>query len=249
MDWTDLHAATIERAFEKILGNAEAASLAFVRYLTPDIVEFLANTHSFAPKGWHVWRVAESDCPEKRTITADRAVEMREDKGDAALFLVDTTRAGAGMDGIYSAAREVNEASFFKEALSLARREVTKSLSRKYRQYAERAVKIARGYAHRYSVAPWTEFDFFIRIAASQAHPGELLHLIGLWPVKETSISQDTDDLEISRIFVDRLLGTAVSSQTPTRRIETLRLSELSDEQLKSLEHFLINGLQKLLLK
>ena len=41
-----------------------------------------------------------------RTITADRAVEMREDKGDATLLLVDTDRAGAGMDGIYSASRK-----------------------------------------------------------------------------------------------------------------------------------------------
>ena len=66
--------------------------------------------------GWQVWRVADSDNRGPRTITADRAVEMRETKGDAVLLLVDTARAGAGMDGIYSAAREVDEASLFAEA-------------------------------------------------------------------------------------------------------------------------------------
>ena len=48
------------------------------------------------------------------------------------------------MDGIYSAAREVAEASLFAEALLLAGREITLQLSSKHRQYAERAVKTAR---------------------------------------------------------------------------------------------------------
>ena len=103
--------------------------MAFVRCLTPDVVEALATDAAFAPRDWQVWRVADSDNESARTITADRAVEMRETKADAALLLVDTARAGAGMDGIYSAAREVDEASLFKEALRLAGREVTRQLS------------------------------------------------------------------------------------------------------------------------
>lgn len=240
MEWTDLHTKTIERTFETVLGKAEVGSMAFVRYLTSDIVEILAKTQSFAPKGWQVLRVADSDCTDSRTITADRAVEIREDKKDAALLLVDTMKAGAGMDGIYSAAREVDEASFFREALSVARRQVTVRLSREHRQYAERAVKKARGYGRRFDIAPWAEFDFLIRVAAYKKHPGELLHLLGLWPVKESEKSQGSDGLDVSRMFVDRLLGgTVVSSLTPTGRIETLRLFEPSKEQIKNLENFL----------
>jgi len=240
MEWTDLHTKTIESTFERVLGKVAIASMAFVRYLTPNIVEILAKTHSFAPKGWQVWRVADSDCTESRTITADRAVELREDKKDAVLLLVDTIKAGAGMDGIYSAAREVDEGSFYKEALSQARRQVTIRLSREHRYYAECAVKKARGYGRRFSVAPWAEFDFLIRVAAYKTHPGELLHLIGLWPVKEPENKQDTENLDVSRMFVERLLGsTAASSLTPTRRIEDLRLFKPSKEQIKSLEHFL----------
>ena len=60
------------------------------------------------------------DNAEARTITADRAVELRESKEEAVLLLVDTVLAGAGMDGIYSAAQEVGEISLFNQALRLA---------------------------------------------------------------------------------------------------------------------------------
>ena len=82
--------------------------------------------------------MADSDDADLRTITADRAVEMREAKGDATLLLVDTHLAGAGMDGIYSASREVDEASLFEEARRLAGAEVTRRLSSAHRRYAER---------------------------------------------------------------------------------------------------------------
>jgi DNA phosphorothioation-dependent restriction protein DptH len=149
MTWTELHATILGKAFAKVLGKAEPGAMAFVRCLTPDIVEALAADVAFAPSEWQVWRVADADDERSRTITADRAVEMRETKGDAALLLVDTAGAGAGMDGIYGAAREVDEACLFTESLRLARREVTTRLSRQAREYAELAVKKARGYPRR----------------------------------------------------------------------------------------------------
>src|SRR5262245_39884953 len=104
MAWTDLHARILRRAFEKVLGKPDSGSMAFVRCLTPDVVAALAADVSFNPQDWRVWRVADLDNEAARTITADRAVEIRERKDSAAVLLVDTTRAGAGMDGIYSAA-------------------------------------------------------------------------------------------------------------------------------------------------
>ena len=115
---------------------------------------------AFAPSGWQVWRVADADDESARTITADRAVEMRETKGDAAL-LAGGHGAGRRWHGRYlQAAREVDEASLFKEALRLAGREVTRRLSRETREYAEHAVKKARGHGRRFSISLWTEFDF-----------------------------------------------------------------------------------------
>jgi DNA phosphorothioation-dependent restriction protein DptH len=239
MVWTELHARLMAEAFVKVMGQADKGAMAFVRCLTPDVVESLAGDTTFAPSGWQVHRVADVDDEKVRTITADRAVELRESKGEAVLLLVDTTRCGAGMDGIYSAAQEVDETSLFNQALRLAVTEVTRRLSRRTREHAERAIKRARGFGHRFSISPWTEFDFLVRIAAEQRHPGEFLYLLGLWPVKEEDEADSGDGLDVSRLFVDRLLGTAVAGLTPAQRIESLKLLKPSDDQVTDLERFL----------
>jgi DNA phosphorothioation-dependent restriction protein DptH len=239
MPWTELHTSILTRAFEKCLGRPDSGSMAFVRCLTPDIVQTLSAEPLFAPQGWQTWRVADSQDEGARTITADRAVEMRESKIGAVLLLVDTGRAGAGMDGIYSAAREVEERSLFKEALALAEREITRRLSAAHRRYAELAVKRARGYGQRQSISLWTEFDYLCRIAAERKHPGEFLNILGLWPTEAPKQPETTDGLDVSRMFVERLLGRSVSGTSPTQRIDSLRLLNPSQQQLKDLEAFL----------
>ena len=94
-----------------------------------------AGDGSFAPSGWRVLRVADTEHSHTRTVTADHAVEIRETKDGAVLLLVDTERAGAGMDGIYSAAREVEEATLFREARRLAANRITRSLSPACRRF------------------------------------------------------------------------------------------------------------------
>lgn len=239
MSWTDLHAQLMTHAFEQVLSRAECGAMSFVRCLTPDVVEALATSSSFAPRDWEVYRVAEAGDVATRTITADQAVELREAKGKPTLLLVDTALAGAGMDGIYSAAQEVDEVRLFQHALRLGMAEVTKRLSRQTRLHAEQSIKIARGHGRRYSISPWTEFDYLVRIAATQCHPGNLLNLLALWPVYPDDNVTIEDALSISRLFVDRLLGTAVSGSTPAQRIETLRLLDPGDEQMAELEQFL----------
>ena len=239
MEWTDLHGRLLGRAFEQVLGRAESGTVAFVRCLTPDVVAELVADSSFAPQDWRVSRVADMDDAEARTITADTAVEERERKRDAALLLVDTDRAGAGMDGIYSAAREVDETSLFGEARSLAAAEVTSRLSSGHRRYAEQAIRKAAGFGSRYSVSPWTAFDFLCRIAAHHRHPGACLHLLGLWPVAASGGANPADELSFSRRLVEHLLGTAGSGLTIPARIESLRLVQLADDGRCDLERFL----------
>lgn len=238
MEWTRLHGQVLGQAFEKVLGRPEPGTVAFVRCLTPDVVERLAADENFRVQNWQVWRVANSDDTNLRTITADRAVEMREGKGEATLLLVDTQLAGAGMDGIYSASREVDETSLFKEAQRLAGAKVTRRLSSAHRRYAEQAIKKAQGFGRQYSVSPWTVFDFLCRIAAHNRHPGAYLHLLGLWPIAK-SAGLDEMALDDSRRFVDHLLGTAASGQTIPARIESLRLAKPTDEQRQALAGFL----------
>ncbi|HKZ85884.1 MAG TPA: ATP-binding protein [Anaerolineae bacterium] len=248
MVWTELYGRLVAKAFEKVLGRPDQGAMAFVRCLTPDVVEALAGDTTFAPSAWRVWRVADVEDAKTRTITADRAVELRESKDEAVLLLVDTARAGAGMDSIYSAAQEVDENSLFHQALRQARDEVTSRLSREIREYADRAIKKARGFGHRFRVSPWTEFDFLARIAAERRHPGELLYLLGLWPVKQDDEANPDDGLNDSRLFVDRLLGTAVAGLTPAQRIEALKLLNPSEGQITDLERFLRSAATKPLL-
>src|SRR3970282_2242826 len=98
MVWAGLYGRLLAKAFEKVLGRPDQGAMAFVRCLTPDVVEALAGDATFAPSAWEVWRVADAEDATARTITADRAVELRESKGKPVLLLVDTARAGAGMD-------------------------------------------------------------------------------------------------------------------------------------------------------
>ena len=116
MEWTPLHGRLLAQALERVLGTPQPGAMAFVRCLTPDVIEALGADPSFAPSDWQVLRVADETRTEQRTITADQAVERRESKGDALLLMIDTERAGAGMDGIYSASREVDEATLSREA-------------------------------------------------------------------------------------------------------------------------------------
>ena len=85
MEWTKLHGQILGQAFEKVLGRAEPGAMAFVRCLTSDVVEKLSADDNFCVQDWQVRRVADSDDADLRTITADRAVEMREAKGECHL--------------------------------------------------------------------------------------------------------------------------------------------------------------------
>ena len=234
---TEVHSLLLSSAFEKILGRGEfLGAVVFVKCLSSDVVRYLSSDEKFGPTGWRVYRVA--DFESNRTITADSAVEYREEKKDPILLLIDPALAGAGMDGIYSSAREIDEACLFKTAIRLALLEITKRLSSKDREFAEQALKKATGYRRRHSVSPWSKFDYLCRISGSGRHPGAFLHLLGLWPVADV-VGQESM-LDNSRKFVERLFSTGTSSLTVNARIESLRLSEKTDaEQLTDLERFL----------
>jgi len=239
MVWTETHAALMAEAFVKVLGKPVQGTVAFARCLTSDVVASLAQDYAFAPKGWTVYRVKDDTDENSRTITADQAVELREAKAQAILLLVDTDLAGAGMDGIYSAAQEVVEVQLFKEAMSLAERAVTRAHSGAFRQNAELAIRRARGHGGRFSISPWIEFDYLVRVAAQQADPGALVYLLGLWPIEPDEAGTMADALQISRLFVERLLSGAAASLTPAQRINSLNLLNPTSEQRVDLELFL----------
>ena len=114
------HATLLAEALSVLLGDPMDGTVAFVRCLPSEQIDALIASDAFAISNWTVDAVIDS--VGDRRITADQAVEQREDKSGASFLLIDPLRAGAGLDGIYSAGREIGEAELFGKALDLARK-------------------------------------------------------------------------------------------------------------------------------
>lgn len=219
MSVTQLQASLLARAFADELGEPSAGAMAFVRCFAPSTVEELASHPDFTLGTWDVHRVADTAEERTRSISADQAVEIRESKNHAALLLVDTRRAGAGMDGIYSAAREVKEDQLFDRAERIVAGTIRKRQSSGTWDYAKRALAKGRGYRGYHGVSRWKEFDFLCRVAVGKQPPGAHLALLGLWPVADGFDGRPDDALVTSRRFVDQFLGPFGTSQTVAQRI------------------------------
>ena len=237
MNVTETHVKYLSEAFQRLLGQPESGALAFVRCLPEDVLAHCAAAKTFAPDGWEVRRVADVADTETRTITADMAVEQREEKGSPTLLLVDSSRAGAGMDGIYNAAREVDE----KGLLGTAERLGMRQLDSQSRRYMEQALRTARQ-AARHTVTPWDGFHFLAQVLECQAHPGSQLHHIGLWPISDSPDIKLEEALDTSRKLVDRLLGVRATGLSVPARLEAIQLGGLDGGRRAVLERFLDQG-------
>lgn len=237
-EWNYAHGSLLAVAAAKVLGEPEPGTMAFIRCLTSNVVMHLAYDTNFSFDQWEVFRVADVADTESRTITADLAVELREAKSGQILLLVDTDRAGAGMDGIYNAAQEVPERELFRLAHRVAAGEITRRLSAEHRRYAKSAVDKARAVGGRATLSPWTVYDFYCRVAANREHAGTYLHHLGLWPVAGQVGREDVGDLDVSQRFVTQLFESGTSGLVPAERIATLRLVDPSEEQQADLVRF-----------
>lgn len=238
MEWTNNHSSVLAETMSGLLGNPTDGSMAFVRCFAPEIVKHLAtDNEGFVVAGWKVVRVAAETDVERRTITADEAVELRESKDTAALILVDTAEAGAGMDGIWSSARELSEQYVLQRAYRIA----LAQLGSRQQEYVKEALKQARAGGARNRLSPWGRLDFVCRVLGSRRRPGAQLHLIGLWPVNDDGRSPEdaVSDLGESRRFVDRLLGPGAVALSRSERVQSLRLVGETLPQRRHLERYL----------
>jgi len=128
----DIQAKLLAGAFDTLLGQSQDGSIAFVRCFDQEIIHGLCLSTAFKLKQWKCYGVVDEADTNNRLITADMAVEIREDKKAAALLLVDVNTAGAGMDGIYNAGREIPEKILFEESSKEAQKNLMdgKSLSK-----------------------------------------------------------------------------------------------------------------------
>ena len=80
------HVAFLAQAIANRLGAPSSGAVAFLRCLPSEQIDVLADSDAFVVPGWTVNAVI--DTAGSRRISADQAVEQREDKADAALLLV-----------------------------------------------------------------------------------------------------------------------------------------------------------------
>src|ERR1700730_6153151 len=165
------------RAFERLLGQGASGDVAYTRaFSRDDIQQILRDRQSVGD--WQVFAVGTATG--EGWIRADQSVELREGKGKPLFFLIDAHYAGAGLAGIDSAGREIDEKSLFKEAIAVLRQ----ATERSWREFAEEAIKRARRLGGRRNTTSLRqEFEFFGLVSQHPKDGGRLLHLLGLWPV------------------------------------------------------------------
>nr|WP_246642132.1 MULTISPECIES: ATP-binding protein [Rhizobium] len=208
------HAALLAQAIVNLLGNPSSGAVAFLRCLPSEQIDALADSDAFVVPGWTINAVIDSGG--NRRIKADQAVEYREDKADAALLLVDPLRAGAGLDGIYSAGREIGEAELFGEALKLARKPFFGRMG-----VLDAAVWRAERLGRRRRLSPWSKFDFYVN---ASNNPGGALARLGLWPIASDS-DPSTSELDMSAELADRLLYVS-DTRAIAERVRALQLED-----------------------
>jgi DNA phosphorothioation-dependent restriction protein DptH len=222
------------RAMERLLGRGAEGDLAFTRAFARDDIQQIIGSGVRSVSSWNV--VAVGAANGDGWITADQAVELRESKGAATFLLVDAHSAGAGMDGIFSAAREVDEKVLFKETSTI----LHQNTERAWRDFAEDAIKRARRLGgRRNSTSLRQEFEFFGLVNEHPQDAGRLLHLLGLWPVVGDAAPKIGSLLGESVLMVEKLLMPPATSQAPAMRISSLVLSQQTDEQVSALEQVL----------
>ncbi|WP_245312440.1 ATP-binding protein [Rhizobium sp. R693] len=212
------HVSHLAQAITNRLGAPTVGAVAFLRCLPSEHVDALVDSVAFNVPGWTVNAVVDSAGP--RRITADQAVEHREDKADAALLLIDPLRAGAGLDGIYSAGREIGEAELFQEALKLARKPMYGRTG-----VLDNAVWRAERLGRRRRLTPWSKFDFYVSAAQDM---GRSLARLGLWPIASGE-DPSTSELDLSAELADRLLYVS-DTRAIAERVRTLQLEDAEDK-------------------
>lgn len=227
----------LSRAMESLLGRGSNGDVGFTRAFSRDDIQQILDDGMRSVAGWQV--LAVGTATGDGWIASDQSVELRENKGKPILFLVDAHSAGAGMDGIYTGSREIDEKTLFKEAVSILRQNTERS----WWNFAEEAIKRARRLGgRRNSTSLRQEFEFFGLLSQKPTEAGRLVHLLGLWPVAGDTATESGNLLGQSALMVEKLLMPPATSQAPAMRISGLVLSQPSADQIAALEQVLRNS-------
>jgi DNA phosphorothioation-dependent restriction protein DptH len=226
--------ALVLQALRDHLGEPHDGSLAFARFFALEEISGLLSESAGEFAGWRVLGVGD---PARGAgwIGGDRAVEIREDKRQAALLLVDAAHAGAGMDGIYNAAGELIEDVVFASAIEGARAALEPAL----RLFGDEAVRRSKRVAGQRRTAPLRDqLAFYLDLARNAAQPGRVLGRLGLWPVAGDA-AEAMAAIPNAVLLVEKLLLPPATSLAPALRVESLALPVGADGAKKALENLL----------
>ena len=82
----DFQAKLLAQAFSKLLPNVSDGTVAFVTFLDGHTIENLCKTTAFDIQEWKISGVVDAANEQQRLISADQAVELREEKRVATFF-------------------------------------------------------------------------------------------------------------------------------------------------------------------
>ncbi len=240
----DKQADVLAQAFLRLLGKARSGKVAFVRDAPPDVIRRLACDLHFQQilkeQHWQVYGVAEREDKYDNIITSDQAVALREQKGPALLLLVDRQKAGPGMDGVYSACKEIKEEELFKRACD----EVVQAVEPPaYRKWLRHLLKeTGQRQQHR---SPWFRFDFLVRSTADPSSWGQFLWLLRLWPVVGFPITGKADEQK-ARLYLEqsaRLVAEVLDTRDPllsvAERLAQAQVRTKTEADALALQQFL----------
>ncbi|KOR30061.1 hypothetical protein TI04_07105 [Achromatium sp. WMS2] len=198
-----------------------AGNMAFIRCLPPSVSQSLAATPEFQIPDWEIAVVMDHADSQARAISTDQAVALREDKAKAILLLIEPQQTGSGMDGIYSAAREIAETELFDCACKIARNGLPKG----GKTFADKAISKAKR-VHNY-IAPWQKLEYLCAaIGEDRQLLGTALTTLGLWPIKlEPTTKLDDAQLDVSASILEKLLP-KYRGLTAENRVNSLCLPE-----------------------
>ncbi len=222
----------LRKGLVKVLRRGRPGEVVFCRCLNRQDVLELGADPELSPSGWSVCVVTDRANGAIRAITSDRAVELREEKGPPVLLLVDADHAGAGMDGIYSAGREIDEAALFKAIDELAKRELNEAVL----LLAHEARRLSRKLYGRSAGARWDDLDFLASLVSSPESFGKALSLVGLWPIDGSLEGLGIRDIDSSMRLVQKLLLGFGREQTAGSRVRALFLKDATEGQRRLLE-------------
>lgn len=240
LEFTHTHTQLLQRAFEALLGPGQRKDMAYCTCLPAEAAYALGADVNFAPSGWRVFVVTNEAHAGERRITSGQAVELREAGGAPTLLLVDAQTAGAGMNGIYSASREVREAELFEESQKHALTHiVNKGLGR---SMVQTAARVGTRLRRRAAAAGWDDFDFHAHVAHDVDSFGRHIARLGLWPIDKPAHAIREDDIDASFGLTRRLFGDAEQQRTARGRVDSLFLKNADAEIAGRIEQVVERG-------